>query len=173
MITRDLVRICAVGSSSQFSRPMERARAQEWLDRGGGSRGPVKYELRTVPTCECCGEVATHWYDKDNPKHPRCRKHIMRNPCLVEGCGRTFKEEDHRYLGTAQNICGQHWREFVPVGSAQRRIYLRFWRRAKRYGWTDSSIAAFNRYWRALVSHVRAKARGDVDMDEINRIMGW
>lgn len=70
-------------------------------------------------------------------------------------------------------VCSTHWRSFVPVGSAERRIYLRFFRKAKRYGWTDDSIEAFHRFWRALVARVRSKSRGDLDPADINRIMGW
>lgn len=112
--------------------------------------------------------MASFWIHKT---HFRCRKHVGRNPCLVEGCKRSFKAENG--YGNEHNICGTHWRELVPVGSPERRIYNRFFRRAKRFGWTDSTVDAFNRFWAALVRRVRARARGDVDMREINRIMGW
>jgi hypothetical protein len=151
---------------------MERDRAQQWLDQNG-DRGPVAYELRKVPTCECCGEPATQWYGSASPRHMRCRKHVMRNPCVVEGCTRSFKLEHVEHYANDQTICGRHWRELVPVGSPERRIYLRFHRRGRRFGWNDRSHAAFQRFWDALVSRIRARARGDVDMDEINRLMGW
>jgi hypothetical protein len=172
MITTDLVRICAVGSAAELSYPMQRERAQQWIDQNGG-RGPVEYELRPAIICECCGEIATYWIDRDQPRHGRCRKHQMRNPCMIEGCKRSSRIESVREYANDQTICGTHWRELVPVGSPERRIYLRFFRRAKRFGWTDNSVAAFHRFWDALASRVRARARGDVDMDEINRLMGW
>jgi hypothetical protein len=44
---------------------------------------------------------------------------------------------------------------------------------AKRYGWTPQLDARFWRVWHRLVAIARARAAGDVDMDEISRLMGW
>lgn len=150
---------------------MLREKGEAWLAayQARKTNGPCVYELIPCRRCECCGEVANY---SRGEAHFRCRKHIGRNPCMVEGCTRTASSENVGY-GTDHIICGRHWREFVPVGSPERRIYNRFFRRAKKYGWTEDSVEAFHRFWRALVSRVRARARGDVDMREITRIMGW
>lgn len=168
MITRDLVAI-ALKTSHNCGSPIERERGEQWIAERGENAD--KWELISILTCECCGEVASYWFNRDDPTHARCHKHYRRNPCLVEGCRRSFKVEDG--YGTTKVICGQHWREFVPVGSPERRIYLRFFRRAKKFDWTDESIRAFHRFWAALAKRVQAKARGDVDMAEVNRLMGW
>lgn len=70
-------------------------------------------------------------------------------------------------------LCSEHWRAFVPPRSPQRRIYHRFFKRAKRYGWNDSSSAAFWRIWRRIVATARARAVGDIDEVEIRRLFGW
>jgi hypothetical protein len=168
MITRDLVAI-ALKTSHGCGSPIDRERGEQWIAERGENAD--KWELISIPTCECCGQPATYWMNRESPTHARCRKHHDRNPCLVEGCGRSFKAEDG--YGTNKIICGRHWREFVPVGSPERRIYLRFFRRAKKFDWNDNSIRAFHRFWDALAKRARAKARGDIDMDEVNRLMGW
>jgi hypothetical protein len=129
--------------------------------------------------CRVCG-VRTMENVNAPAEHGRCYKHKNRNPCIVEGCQRTAKAPERIIDGVRrwelscdQTICATHWRSFVPPGSPERRIYLRFFRRAKRYGWTEASSNAFYRFWDSLVSRVRAKARGDLDPAEINRIMGW
>lgn len=161
-----------IASSGQRMSPeMPRARGEAWLNEYQNRKlaGPCVYTLVPVRRCECCGAQASYCRKGANF---RCRKHVDRNPCVVEGCTRTGTVRGGDY-GTDHIICGRHWREFVPVGSPERRIYNRFFRRAKKYGWTNESIAAFERFWKALVSRVRARARGDIDMREVNRIMGW
>ena len=103
----------------------------------------------------------------------RCTKHKGRNPCAIEGCARTIKAPASGRLSIDDYFCAEHWRQFVPPGSAERRIYRRFFRRAKRYGWTAASRNAFWRFWNRLVARSRAKAAGDLDVAEINRLMGW
>lgn len=170
MITTELfccVPVGFTGNPASFSVPDTREVWEACLERR--NRGPAKYELRPHITCQCCGADANYLFAGT---HARCRKHVGRNPCMVEGCKRSGKV-GHNGYGNDHLICGPHWRSFIPVGSPERRIYNRFFRRAKKYGWSDSSIDAFDRFWRALASRVRARVRGDLDMNEVNRIMGW
>ena len=122
--------------------------------------------------CRVCGVrtmVKTGLKDDDH----RCLKHRGRNPCVIEGCQRTLKAPASGRLSVDDVLCGEHWRQFVPVGSPERRIYNRFFRKTKRYGWTNESTAAFYRFWRRLVAKARSRSSGDLDVAEINRVMGW
>jgi hypothetical protein len=119
--------------------------------------------------CRVCGHAATFGYD--DPALNRCERHFSRNPCAVEGCARSTKGQRGWY-GNDLWLCSEHWRLIAPR-SAERRIYHRIFRTAKRYGWNDDLRARFWRIWRQLVVRARRRAAGDIDMSEINRIMGW
>lgn len=160
--------IMPVGSASPLSGPMTRAAGEGWLQRyqNRGNRGPCVYELVPVLTCEICGEIC--WRPAENP---RCAKHRRRNPCAVEGCKRSTKAESR--LGRDFWLCGEHWRLGVPAGSPERKAIRRIWRLCKRYDWPDDLRIREDRIWRRCVALARSRARGDLDMDEINRMMGW
>lgn len=121
--------------------------------------------------CRVCGNSV--WCPSNPSKLDdiRCHSHRGRNPCCIDGCKRSTAATHGLALDSW--FCSEHWRAFVPPGSPERRIYNRFWRRAKKFGWTNDSVAAFHRVWDRIVSRARARARGDVDMREINRVMGW
>lgn len=151
--------------------PIPRSHGEDWLRRyeARGEKGPCAYQLIPVPYCQVCGETGR----ARQPGQIRCRKHADRNPCAIEGCQRSTKAPESGALRLDQWFCGEHWRAFVPPGSAERRIYHRFFRVAKRYGWTHARERAFFRIWDRIVSRARARGRGDLDVAEINRVMGW
>lgn len=117
--------------------------------------------------CTCCGEIA--WF---GPMEPRCNRHKDRNPCAIEGCKRTRAAKGH--FRNDQWLCSERWRRYVPPGSPMRRAYHRFFRLAKRHGWTDDLRRRFWRFWDALVKRVRRQATdGRLDETEINKMFGW
>ncbi len=188
MITdTDRVWIMPAGSTTPLSGPMTRAAGEGWLQRyqNRGNRGPCVYELAPVLICAVCGELG-----QSRGGYVRCKKHWHRNPCVIEGCKRSTQTRlvkvsesgaMQRLLTNDEWICGEHWRAFVPPGCAERRIFNRVWQRArrrrKRFGddamWADGADAAYWRIWAGIIRRARSRARGDVDMDEINRVMGW
>lgn len=169
MITeRDFVWIIAKGSTTPLGSAMPRSSGERWMIgyRARGNRGPAVYELVPVPFCQVCGTPLRKLGEI------RCRKHAGRNPCAIEGCKRSTSAGRSGYRNDLW-LCGTHWRALVPPGSAERKIYNRFFRRWKRYGETDDSIRAFWRFWFRMISRARARGRGDLDVAEINRVMGW
>lgn len=143
----------------------------------------TEHVLAPFAQCHVCGECAAPLgFDPEREDLWRCTRHRHRNPCAIEGCKRSTAVplqkvgEDGtmaRRLADDQWFCGLHWRAFVPPGSQERRIYHRFFRLAKRRGWNERSIAAFHRFWKRLVSRARARAAGDINVREINKLMGW
>lgn len=124
--------------------------------------------------CRCCGvKLAENASLKDWQGNPtwRCSKHIDRNPCAIEGCTRTTKASGQ--YATDQWLCGEHWKIGCPPRSAKRRIYHRYFARAKKYGWSESSRISFWAFWNRLVAQARKKCAGDIDETEINRMFGW
>ena len=158
---RDLVQVEFIGRPTEGGACVPRAAGEAWIARYGENG---KWRLIDVPTCPCCGEPA--W------PNGRCTKHQDRNPCVVDGCGRTTAAKgQHR---SYQWICGEHWRRYVPARSKVRRAYHRHFARAKRHGWTDESVRAFWRFWETLVARViRLSTEGDLDQAEIKRMFGW
>jgi hypothetical protein len=138
------------------------------------------WDQRLVRHCQCCGERAVHDDELqtvvDYRGIVRCAKHVGRNPCLIEGCGRTFKAQGRGqgfWYANDQIICGQHWRGLIPPGSRERRVLQRIARVARRIGWTDDLSNRESRIWRHITAIARARAAGDIDMDEVSRLMGW
>lgn len=168
MITdRDLVALQFRGSTTQGS-PVPRSIAERWLRSSSGRKGG--WDIIEVPACICCGDVA--WPNR------RCTKHQDRNPCVVEGCRCTRAAKG--YLSDDWFICSKHWRAYVPPGSPERMVYLRFFRLAKRMGfnandrWPRRLQHRFNRYWAALVQRVRRQStEGRLDQAEIAKMFGW
>jgi hypothetical protein len=125
------------------------------------------------PFCRVCGEGARTWI-RAMPEYARCERHEKRNPCAIEGCTRSTSAPESGRLFDSGWMCSEHWRRYVPPRSARRRAYNRFWRDAKKRGWTQDSIARFYRFWDTLIASARARdAVGGPDVAEINRIMGW
>jgi hypothetical protein len=118
-----------------------------------------------VSSCRCCGERAA--------PNLRCAKHQGRNPCAIDGCRRTTSAPRGR-LADDSWMCGEHWRRYVPPHSKVRRAYHRFWRTAKKTGWTPELVRRFNRFWDGLVTRARrASTDGRIDIAEINQLFGW
>lgn len=131
--------------------------------------------------CRCCGNAGIGvWIfgDLSKPDTWRCDRHQTRNPCAVEGCKRTTSTSG--YLGCDVYLCGEHFRQACPPGSAERRVYRRFFRMAKKRatpdnpgGWSPDLERRYWRVWARIVAIARAQAAGDIDMDEINKLFGW
>lgn len=142
--------------------PMRRAVAEAHLAKyqADGYR-----DLEEAPTCRCCGsiDVTIAWADGW-----RCARHAESAPCQVEGCRRTASRA--RY---SETICAQHWRAGVPPGSEARRVWLRFRRIVRRFGWTAEREARGERLWAWLKHRCQAAHDGDLDQREIDRLFGW
>lgn len=132
-----------------------------------------RVEIVAAPACGCCGAgsfitakgVRTYDALVMTPAGWRCPKHIGRNPCLIEGCGRTFDATDRP--GTTF-ICGTHWRE-APKYMRRRVTKLR--KAGEKRHWPPRYIRAHKK---AFDLAVRAVKEGrSMDIDEINKMMGW
>lgn len=145
---------------------------EKWLEREPSWRLTAdQFEVVPGPGCACCGERG--WAIWGHRNNWRCDKHRDRNPCAIEGCRRTTAAPEGR-LASDQWLCGEHWRLYCPPRSRKRRLYHAYFRKAKRFGWNDSLIASFHRFWDRLIADARRKAtEGHIDEDEINRMMGW
>lgn len=138
-------------------------------NRGWGPVAEAKIDsmfvrIERAPCCGCCG--ANPW-GRDRPQRPvieaapdvwRCEKHIGRNPCAIEGCGKT---RACNYYASDNYLCGAHWKR-VPY--ALKAIYRRHWRIAKanrrrligdEQGFTDPLTERYWRNWYRLVRETR------------------
>ncbi len=88
--------------------------------------------------------------------------------CLIEGC-----QSQSKRGGGGEWICGKHWRIVCPPRSPERRVYNRFWRLKKKYGWSPELRVRFWRFWDALKARGQRRCAGDVDVAEINKLFGW
>lgn len=149
---------------------------REWIrmrqEQKDHPRDASLYSIEKVPTCGCCGtdrDVAGYYQGRIDPEalHHRCEKHVDRNPCLIEGCGRTFAN-DGDYSG--QFICGKHWR-LAP--KRMRDVVARVRKIGEKTGWPRPTVKRFCRLWERTARAAQAAASGDLDMAEINRVMGW
>lgn len=136
------------------------------------------YLIELVMACGCCGDEFADVRERGGSivEWPngtvRCDRHHDRNACAIEGCKRSAstKAQPRNDL----HMCGEHWRLYCPPHSARRRAYLAFFRKAKRYGWSDQLERQFWRFWGTLVANARRKATGgSIDVAAINRLMGW
>lgn len=160
---RDYVGLVLEGSPYQPV-AITRAEGERWLrETASGQTG--RWSLLDIPSCRCCGEPAA--------RNLRCPKHQGRNPCAIQGCRRTTIAHRGRLADDAW-MCSLHWRQHCPPHSKLRRAYNRFWRIAKREGWTRELARRFNRFWNGLVARARrASTEGAIDVAEINRLFGW
>ncbi|ALC13794.1 hypothetical protein [Sphingopyxis sp. 113P3] len=132
------------------------------------------YGIEKVPTCGCCGtdQGLTAVYDgriDAAARHYRCEKHVERIPCAIEGCRRTYKLE----LGDSYSsrvVCGKHWR-LAP--KHMRDAVARVRRIGVKANWPRPIINRFCRLWERTVRAAQSAAAGDIDVAEINRVMGW
>lgn len=145
---------------------------------------PITEDGMTFPVCQCCGadgwgslsiksvDVMNGLDWRDPAALVRCDRHHDRNPCAIEGCRKTAGAGGR--LANDQVMCGTHWRLYAPIGSRARKAYLAHRRRAKRFGWTDKSYAAFIRLWDTIVARARRQStEGRLDLAEINKLFGW
>lgn len=134
------------------------------------SRWPIRWEgtcdavvsdrfVRKVrmPACECCG--GNPWGFRDRPRRTlqkvadgtwRCERHVGRNPCFVEGCGKT---RAGKKPSSEDVICGAHWR-ITPLRLKQRD--RRIWKHVRRHGWDDALARRYWRNWECIVRRTRA-----------------
>lgn len=135
----------------------------------------ISFKIEPEPHCACCGLGGLGYsldgvvQCKDGPL--RCHKHVGRHACAIEGCTRTTKAKGRP--ANDQWLCSEHWKLGCPPRSKMRLGYHRYFRRAKRLGWNDDSIALFNAFWRRLVARARRRCAGDIDKAEIDRMFGW
>lgn len=162
MITTELVAVQSTDSPGTNLRVCTREQGEAWVP--GGRQGT--FYLTPVQSCVCCGQPS--W------PNGRCTRHQGRDPCLIEGCGRSTGSHGGM-LATDRWLCSEHWRRFVPPRSRLRRAYHAHFRRAKRLGrWTPETIAAFTRFWDSLVRKVRrAATEGQLDEHQIAAMFGW
>lgn len=162
ILDRDLVAIKATDTPGVVLRTCTREQGEQWVP--GGRQG--SFYLAPIASCACCGNPAK--------ANRRCERHQDRNPCVIIGCTRTGKAPANGTLSENSIICGQHWRRYVPPRSRLRKAYHRHFARAKRFGWSPESIAAFYRFWDGLVRQVRRREEsGYLDQGEIERMFGW
>jgi hypothetical protein len=98
---------------------------------------------------------------------------VGRNPCLVEGCRRTFahnpKDADGRgpegYNWTI--ICGAHWRQTPKY---MRDAIARVRRLGKQRGWNDNLHVRHHRLFERCCRAIREGQR--LDVSEIERMFG-
>lgn len=136
---------------------------------------PYGHRFVTIaPTnvCACCGkhphQANLALVEPGPPKQWRCEQHIGRNPCAIEGCGRT--REGNRPALTSW-LCGAHWRR---VSARSKLVYKRIWRLQKKSGgWTDILNHRYWRIWGAIILEAQRNARGDVDMKAVSELFGW
>jgi hypothetical protein len=100
-----------------------------------------------------------------------CDDHNDRIKCAVDGCSRTRKRTGQGYQ---EWLCPVHWKRHCPPRSLRRRCYHRFFRDAKRHGWTEQRAAQFWRFWDTLCRLAnQAAASNAFDTTEINKLFGW
>lgn len=169
-----------------FNRKNAMAILRSLPDAWGQPAEPI--EVRLAPRCQCCGNDEFRAKLVDPTERPwRCYKHRERNPCAIEGCGRTTAAPENSELPDAdgrlrndQWICSEHWRKYVPARSRRRRAYHAFFRLARRYGWDfvppgsrRNLNAQFWIFWDTLIANARHKAEhGYINTAEIERLFG-
>lgn len=143
------------------------------------------FDIIHRPGCKCCGDTDGPLHidlDMDFTDHPsiRCRKHLDRNPCAIEGCSRTTGLKGS-VRTTDAHLCPDHWKRFCPPRSARRRAYRSFFAKARKLGlsnkdrWPDELEHGYWRFWELLIRNARARhtGTGALDPSEINRLFGF
>lgn len=148
----------------------DRERAQALLATPGERWAIDRAVIVEVAQCGCCGAVSTGpgWIADGKLIEVawgvfRCRQHVGRSPCCIDGCGKT-------YAGAHDQIfmCGEHWRQAPRL---MRDAVARVRRIAKRRGWDDALHARYDRLWNRTWRAIRDGRR--LDEAEINALFGW
>jgi site-specific DNA-cytosine methylase len=139
----------------------------------GSSLTGMSLEKVAAPACGCCGDIPRgvvgdrHQIVLHQARHYgvtywRCEKHVGRNPCCIEGCGKTFAHKDDRDYDTTI-MCGRCWRQ-APKWMRDRESRVR--RLAKRRGWTDQLCRIHHMAWHACqrwIERARSDDPGEVE----------
>lgn len=137
-----------------------------------------------APACGCCGKierdvVGDRWQITTKRERQggviywRCEKHVGRNPCCIEGCGKTFALKPDQDGRGAEDyswrmMCGRCWRQ-APKWMRDRVSKIR--RLARRRGWTDKIHRLHGMAWEACHRAIVDGRR--LDETEINKLFGW
>lgn len=133
-----------------------------WCEQNPEQR--ATWSQRMVLRCQCCGALEAKLLECNVV---RCERHVGRNPCIVEDCGRTWPTRDY----AVRMVCGKHWR-IAP--KHMRDVESRIRREARKRGqWTLRLLRRHERVWNRCIRAIDAALAGDVDMREIERLMGW
>lgn len=121
----------------------------------------LEFRVRLVRT-ECCGCCGANSYGRGMPWRKiqvvaegvyRCKKHVGRSPCCIDGCGKTWAlKGDETYEW--RFICGRHWRE-APKWMRDRVAKLR--KLAKRRGWTEKLVRVHSMAWDRCIDTILAR----------------
>lgn len=130
----------------------------------------IDMEKVPAPACGCCGkmprEIIGDRYqlaldrtqlEVGGEIYWRCEKHVGRNPCCVEGCGKTYAlkgEEDYSW----RIMCGRCWRQ-APKWMRDRVTKIR--KLARRRGWTGRIRRLHDMAWEACFRAIRDRRTAD------------
>lgn len=131
--------------------------------------------VQPEPACACCGKTSFQeklWRVTPPgvaPAQFRCDRHRDRNPCAVDGCGRTRASKQPSFDAF---LCSRHWRQ---VPKAMKLVHSRIWRLARKSeGWTDKLVYRERRIWARIVNFAQTRAAGGemLDLAAIEREFG-
>jgi len=146
-------------------------KAHQWFRDNPGFVDAGMLEIVDAPAC-CCGTTSgltvKGWtyggkLQEVAPGVWRCDKHVGRQPCIIDGCGRTFAGA----VGQ-EYLCGTHFRE-APRHMRDRLKKLH--RRGEKMHWPRRMLRLYEQAWRLVVRTVREGRQ--IDVAEINALMGW
>jgi bacterioferritin-associated ferredoxin len=144
----------------------------------------LKLEKVRAPACGCCGglpremvddrwQLALRRFKRRGEIFWRCEKHVGRNPCCIEGCGKTFALQPDKDGRGAEDyswriMCGKCWRQ-APKWMRDRVAKIR--KLARRRGWSERIHRLHHMAWEACYRAIVDGRR--LDMTEINKMFGW
>ena len=145
-----------------------------FLGRFGINSGHL--DIVPAPACGCCGAYRPadlrESFDQSWAAALRCERHHLRLPCIITGCGRTFRLELCDSW-ESRVVCGRHWR-LAPRYMRDRVARLR--KLASRRGWPDRLRRlhglAFEAVVRAIERTGGVGGEGHIDIAEIERMFG-
>lgn len=133
--------------------------------------------LTVVPAPACCCGISRSAdlalvQDDDGHKAIRCAKHVGRLPCIIEGCGRTFKMDPGEGYSVV-TCCGRHWR-MAPRYMRDRARFLR--KKAEKMGWGGRAGRLHHIAWHRCIAAINRRGdiggEGHIDIAEIERMFG-